>query len=95
MVKHNKLNALCENLHFSKCGKIGSDFLMAIKTNLVRNYSTAWSHMHIGRGFHKVDAWAVHEVCPCVHLGRMNEAQDETETKPRESCSSISTSLCS
>ena len=70
VVKHNKLNALCENLHFSKCGKIGSDFLMAIKTNLVRNYSTAWSHMHIGRGFHKVDARAVHEVCPCIHLGK-------------------------
>ena len=26
--------------------------------------------MHIGRGFHEVDAWAVHEVCLCVLLGK-------------------------
>ena len=50
------------------------------------SYSTAWSHMHFSRGFHEVDARAVHEVCPHVHSGRINEARDETETKPRESC---------
>ena len=46
-------------------------------------YSTAWSHMHIDRGFHEVDAREVHEVCPCVHF-RKNEPstrrnRDETQ----------------
>ena len=50
--------------------------------------------MHIGCGFHEVDARAMYKVCLCVHpgrppwestLGRTNEARDENETKPRES----------
>ena len=30
--------------------------------------------MHIGRGFHEVDARAVHEVCLWVHLGKNEQS---------------------
>lgn len=39
----------------------------------------------ISHGFREVDRQAVHEVCPHVHLGRNNEAQDRAEMKLKES----------
>ena len=50
-------------------------------------YSTAWSHMHIGCGFHEVGAWAVHKICPCIHLGKNERSTrwNRDETYSRES----------
>ena len=53
-------------------------------------------HMHINREFREMDAWAVHEVYPCVHIGKNEQStrrnQDETY---RIAHSSITASLCS
>lgn len=49
--------------------------------------------MHIGCQFHKVEAWEVHEVCPCFHLRRNEQSTSWNRDKTYGiTCSSITAS---